>query len=131
MSLYFSVIAGGILGSLLRWVVALVLPAIDGGFPWPTLFANVTGSFIIGFYAALTGPDGRLFVDPRTRQFVMTGICGGYTTFSGFTVEMLRFVQGGDLRQAAIYLGVSVLSWLLAVWLGDIAARRLNNRTGL
>jgi len=44
---------------------------------------------------------------------------------------MLRFVQGGDLRQAAIYLGVSVLSWLLAVWLGDIAARRLNNRTGL
>lgn len=131
MSLYFSVIAGGILGSLMRWVVALVLPAIDGGFPWPTLFANVTGSFIIGFYAALTGPNGRLFVDPRTRQFVMTGICGGYTTFSGFTVEMLRFVQGGDLRQAAIYLGVSVVSWLLAVWLGDTAARRFTNRTGL
>ena len=131
MSLYFSVIAGGILGSLLRWVVALVLPAIDGGFPWPTLFANVTGSFIIGFYAALTGPNGRLFVDPRTRQFVMTGICGGYTTFSGFTVEMLRFVQGGALRQAAIYLGVSVVSWLLAVWLGDTAARRMTNRTGL
>lgn len=131
MSLYFSVITGGILGSLLRWLVALVLPAIDGGFPWPTLFANVTGCFIIGFYAALTGPDGRLFVDPRTRQFVMTGICGGYTTFSGFTVEMLRFVQGGDVRQAAVYLVVSVTTWLLAVWLGDITARRLNNRTGL
>jgi CrcB protein len=131
VSLYFSVIAGGILGSLLRWLVSLVLPAVDGGFPWPTLFANVTGSFIIGFYAALTGPDGRLFVDPRTRQFVMTGICGGYTTFSGFTVEMLRFVQGGDGRQAAVYLGVSVTTWLLAVWLGDTAARRLNNRTGL
>jgi CrcB protein len=131
VSLYFSVIAGGILGSLLRWLVALILPAIDGGFPWPTLFANVTGCFVIGLYAGLTGPDGRLFVDPRTRQFVMTGICGGYTTFSGFTVEMLRFVQGGDVPQAAIYLGTSVLSWLFAVWLGDIAARRLNNRTGL
>ena len=131
MSLYFSVIAGGILGSLLRWVVALVLPAVDGGLPWPTLFANVTGCLIIGFYSALTGPDGRLFVDPRTRQFVMTGICGGYTTFSGFAVEMLRFVQSGNAREAALYLGVSVLSWLLAVWLGDAAARRFMNRTGL
>ena len=131
MSLYAFVVAGGILGSLMRWLVALVLPAVSGGFPWPTLFANVTGSFIIGLYAGLTGPDGRLFVDPRTRQFVMTGICGGYTTFSGFTVEMLRFVQAGDTGQAALYLGVSVVSWLAAVWLGDIAARRLNNRTGL
>ena len=124
MSLYFSVIAGGILGSLMRWVVALVLPAIDGGFPWPTLFANVTGSFIIGFYAALTGPDGRLFVDPRTRQFVMTGICGGYTTFSGFTVEMLRYVQAGDVREAAIYLGVSVLYSLLVLPLRRRPRRR-------
>ena len=130
MSLYSAVIAGGIIGSLMRWLVALVLPAVAGGFPWPTLFANVTGSFIIGFYAGMTGPDGRLFVSPRTRQFVMTGICGGYTTFSGFAVEMLRFVQAGDVRQAAVYLAVSVTSWLAAVWLGDIAARRLNNRTG-
>jgi CrcB protein len=131
VSLYAYVIAGGIVGSLMRWLAALVLPAIAGGLPWPTLFANVTGSFIIGLYAGLTGPDGRLFVDPRTRQFVMTGICGGYTTFSGFAVEMLRFVQAGDTRQAALYLGVSVASWLAAVWLGDIAARRLNNRGGL
>jgi fluoride exporter len=131
MSLYGFVIAGGVVGSLLRWAVALVLPAVDGGFPWPTLFANITGSFIIGLYAGLTGPDGRLFVDPRTRQFVMTGICGGYTTFSGFAVEMLRFVESGDVWQAAVYLGTSVPGWLVAVWLGDIAARRLNNRTGL
>lgn len=131
MSLYAAVIAGGIVGSLMRWLAALLLPAVAGGFPWPTLFANVAGSFIIGFYAGMTGPDGRLFVSPRTRQFVMTGICGGFTTFSGFAIEMLRFVQAGDARQAAVYLAVSVPGWLVAVWLGDIAARRLNNRTGL
>ena len=131
MSLYAAIVAGGVLGSLMRWLVTLVLPSVEGGFPWPTLFANVTGSFLIGFYSGMTGPDGRLFVEPRTRQFVMTGICGGYTTFSGFSIEMLRFVQAGDSRQAAVYLAVSVTSWLGAVWLGDIAARRLNNRTGL
>jgi CrcB protein len=131
MRLYGAIIAGGIIGSLLRWFMALVLPQVDGGFPWPTLFVNITGSLLIGFYAGLTGPDGRLFVDPRTRQFVMTGICGGYTTFSAFSIEMLRFLQSGDRRQAALYLAVSVASWLAAVWLGDIAARRLNNRAGL
>lgn len=131
MRLYGAVIAGGVLGSLLRWIVGLVLPAAAGGFPWATLVANVTGCFVIGFYAALTGPDGRLFVDPRTRQFVMTGICGGYTTFSGFSLEMLHFLQSGDMRQALLYLGVSLAGWLTAVWLGDIAAQRLNNRAGL
>ena len=131
MSLYGAVIAGGVIGSLLRWFVALVLPQITGGFPWPTLFVNITGSLVIGFYAGLTGPDGRLFVDPRTRQFVMTGICGGYTTFSAFSIEMLRFLQAGDARQAAVYLAASIAGSLLAVWLGDIAARRLNNRGGL
>jgi CrcB protein len=131
MSLYAAVIAGGIVGSLMRWLAVLVLPAVAGGLPWPTLFANVAGSFVIGFYAGMTGPDGRLFVSPRTRQFVMTGICGGFTTFSGFAIEMLRFLQAGDARQAAVYLAMSVPGWLVAVWLGDIAARRLNNRTGL
>ena len=125
-SLYGAVIAGGVIGSLMRWIVALVIPAIPGGLPWPTLFANVTGCFVIGFYAALTGPDGRVFVSPRTRQFVMTGICGGYTTFSGFSLEVVRFVAGGDLRSAAIYIVFSLVSWLVAVWVGDALAERLN-----
>lgn len=131
MSLYLAIVAGGILGSLMRWIVGIVLPSSQGGFPWPTLFANVTGCVLIGFYASITGPDGRVLVDPRIRQFVLTGICGGYTTFSGFSVEMLRLVQAGDVRQAALYLVVSVASWLLAVWLGDTVARRLNRRMGL
>jgi len=118
---------GGVLGSLLRWLVSLALPPIEGGLPWATLVANASGCLVIGFYAALTGPDGRLFVGPRTRQFVMTGICGGYTTFSGFSLETFRFLSAGDWRPSVLYLVLSLASWLLAVWLGDILASRLNN----
>ena len=94
--------------------------------PWGTLFANVTGCFIIGFYAALTGPEGRLFVSGRTRQFVMTGICGGYTTFSGFSYEVLGLAAAGRLRAALFYVGVSLATWLIAVWLGDAIAEWIN-----
>ena len=125
-SLYGAVIAGGIIGSLVRWIVALAIPANPGGMPWPTLVANVSGCFVIGFYAALTGPDGRVFVSPRTRQFVMTGFCGGYTTFSSFSLEVARFAFGGDLRSATVYIVVSLVGWLVAVWVGDALAERIN-----
>ena len=118
---------GGVIGSLMRWAVSLLLPLAEGGLPWATFAANASGCFVIGFYATLTGPDGRLFVGPRTRQFVTTGVCGGYTTFSGFSLETFRFLSAGDGRSAALYLSISLSSWLAAVWLGDVLARRLNN----
>jgi len=126
-ALYGVVMLGGVLGSLLRWAVALFLPLAEGGLPWATFTANASGCFVIGFYATLTGPDGRVFVGPRMRQFVMTGICGGYTTFSGFSLEVFRFLLDGDVRSAALYLLASLASWLAAVWLGEILAWRLNN----
>jgi CrcB protein len=131
ISLYGAVTVGGVIGSLLRWAVALALPLTEHGLPWATFVANATGCFAIGFYATLTGPDGRLFVGPRSRQFFMVGICGGYTTFSGFSLEMVRFVLTGDWRSAALYLLISVASWLVAVWLGEVLARRLNNMRGI
>ena len=126
LALYAAVMAGGILGSLMRWSAAIVLPPTLAGLPWPTLFANVTGCFIIGFFATLSAPDGRLFAGPRTRQFVMTGICGGYTTFSGFSLETLRFLAGGHFRIASVYIVVSLVAWFAAVWCGDLLAERLN-----
>ena len=124
---YISVALGSIVGGVARYLVSvLFVSQIGSGFPWGTMFVNVTGSFIIGFYAALTGPDGRLFVSPRQRQFVMVGICGGYTTFSAFSLETLRLVQSGNIQAAFFNLSVSVIGWLTAVWLGHVLATRLN-----
>lgn len=124
---YIAVALGSIVGGVARYLVSvLFISQLGGGFPWATLFVNVTGSFMIGFYAALTGPDGRLFVSPRQRQFVMVGICGGYTTFSAFSLETLRLVQSGNMQAASVNLFVSVVGWLTAVWLGHAMAVRLN-----
>lgn len=127
--LYGCVAAGSVLGGVARYLASL---AIEPGpaFPWATLFVNVTGSFIIGFYAALSGPDGRLFASAQQRQFVMTGFCGGYTTFSAFSLETLRLLHAGDVRTALTNVALSVVSWLLAVWLGHVLAGRINRMKG-
>jgi fluoride exporter len=124
---YISVALGSIVGAVARFLVSVLSVSQFGdSFPWGTLFVNVTGSFVIGFYAALTGPDGRLFVSARQRLFVMVGICGGYTTFSAFSLETLRFVQSGKLQTAFVYLVVSAITWIASVWLGHALAARLN-----
>jgi fluoride exporter len=124
---YISVALGSIVGAVARFLVSVLLVSQFGdGFPWGTLFVNVTGSFVIGFYAALTGPDGRLFVSARQRLFVMVGICGGYTTFSAFSLETLRLVQSGKVQTAFVYLLVSAITWIAGVWIGHALASRLN-----
>jgi CrcB protein len=129
--LYGAIALGSIIGSVLRWLASLGAGAILGqAFPFGTLFVNVTGSFAIGFFAGLSGPGGRLFIGSRLRQFVMTGICGGYTTFSVFSLETLQLVQHGAILEAALNLAVSIVTWLGAVWFGDAVASRLNRLRG-
>ena len=124
---YISVALGSIVGAVARFLVSVLFVSQFGdGFPWGTLFVNVTGSFVIGFYAVLTGPDGRLFVSARQRLFVMVGICGGYTTFSAFSLETLRLVQSGKVQTAFVYLLVSAITWIASVWIGHALAARLN-----
>jgi fluoride exporter len=127
--LYVCVAIGGMLGSVARYLASLLIPAAFG-FPFATLFVNVAGSFIIGFYSTLTGPDGRVFAGTRQRQFVMTGFCGGFTTFSAFSLETFRLLQGGMIRTAFAYTTVSVVTWLLAVWFGHSLANRINRLKG-
>jgi CrcB protein len=128
---YISVALGSVVGGVARYLVSvLFISQFGDGFPWSTLFVNVTGSFIIGFYSALTGPDGWLLASPWQRQFVMVGICGGYTTFSAFSLETLRLVQSGNVHAASLNIGISVVSWLTAVWIGHALATRLNRLRG-
>ena len=129
--LYLWVAVGSAIGGVARFLAsAFVHGQLGVGFPWGTLAVNVAGSFLIGFYAAATGPDGRLYAGPIRRQFVMTGICGGFTTFSVFSLETLLLVQGGDLPRAALNDGLSLASWLAAVACGHALAMRLNRLGG-
>jgi len=95
-------------------------------FPLGTLVINVLGSFVIGFFATLTGPDGRYLVPGDIRQFVMVGICGGYTTFSSFSLQTLTLLQDGEVMRAGLNVGASVVLCLISVWLGYVAAASLN-----
>lgn len=129
--MYLAVGLGTAIGGVLRAGVSLASLEILGPvFPWGTLAVNGIGSLVIGAYAALSGPDGRLFVGARQRQFVMTGICGGFTTFSVFSLETLRFAARNDYQLATVNVGGSVVIWLLAVWVGHALAMRLNRLDG-
>lgn len=131
LNLYGAVALGTMLGGLARALTALALDGqMAAAFPLGTWTANVLGSFLIGLYAALSGPDGRLFAGPRQRQFVMSGFCGGYTTFSVFSLESYRLTLAEDWGLAGLYIGLSLLGWLAAVWLGHMLGTRLNRLKG-
>jgi fluoride exporter len=127
MLAYMWIALGGALGTTARyWLSGLVAQTIGETFPWGTLLINVTGSFVIGFFGALTGPDGRLFVGSTARQFVMIGICGGYTTFSSFSLQTLNLANDGEWLRAGANIGFSVVFCLIAVWIGVALAGLIN-----
>jgi CrcB protein len=95
-------------------------------FPWGTLLVNVAGSFVIGFFATVTGPDGRYLVGTEARQFVMVGFCGGYTTFSSFALQTLMLAAAGQPVRAAANVAASLALCLAGVWLGHRAATAIN-----
>jgi CrcB protein len=118
---------GGALGSVSRfWLAMTVAQKLEEIFPWGTLSVNVIGSFIIGFTMILTGPDGRLFVPADARIFVVVGFCGGFTTFSTFSLQTLTLLRDGDITRAGLNIVVSVTACLLSVWLGSVAAGLIN-----
>jgi crcB protein len=123
---YLWVALGGALGSAARfglgqWVTRVSAP----GFPWGTLLVNVVGSFAIGFIAAATAPGGRWPVGDAGRQFLMTGVLGGFTTFSAFSLQTLGLMQESAWLKAGGNVAGSVALCLLAVWLGHLAATTL------
>ena len=110
---------GGAFGSLARyWLAELFMAAGLVAFPWATLAANVSGSMLIGLIASLTGPGGRILIAPELRLFWLVGFCGGYTTFSSFSLQTLTMLQHGHLGKAAVNVVGSVALCLVAVWAG-------------
>ncbi|HTW85034.1 MAG TPA: fluoride efflux transporter CrcB [Candidatus Sulfotelmatobacter sp.] len=117
------VAAGGAIGSVLRYAVALLAIGRWGpGFPWGTLIVNVVGCFAIGAIAELA-TDGLLGMSPNARLFLATGICGGFTTFSSFGLDALQLTRAGALAGAFAYVAGSLILGLAAVYAGVVAAR--------
>jgi CrcB protein len=118
---------GGALGSLARyWASEAIARAYGPGFPWGTLLVNVTGSFLIGLAAGGYGPHGRLIESAVVRQFVMVGLCGGYTTFSAFSLQTVSMLQAGDVGRAGLNVAASVVTCLVATWAGFALAAALS-----
>ena len=125
------VFLGGGAGSVARHGVNIATARLFGtAFPWGTLIVNVVGSFIIGFFWTLSAPDGRLFVSGSTRQFVMTGFCGGFTTFSSFSLQTMNLIRDGEWLAAGGNVLGSVTLCMIFVWLGSLTAGALNQLKG-
>ena len=107
MQNYLWIAVGSALGGVARyWCSGVAARLIGETFPWGTLIVNVVGSLIIGFFATVTGPDGRWLVGTTARQFVMIGICGGYTTFSSFSLQTLNLLHDGEW----LYVGLNIVA---------------------
>jgi CrcB protein len=121
---WLAVAAGGALGSLARFWLAAIMTMLTGPrFPWGTLLINVLGSFIIGLVAGLTAVPVRIGMHPDVRVFVMVGVCGGFTTFSAFSLQTLELLQSGEIASALGYMAGSLLFCLIAVWAGWLLGR--------
>ena len=124
---YLLIALGGALGSVGRyWVSGFVAQRAGEFFPMGTLVVNITGSFVIGLFATLTDPEGRFLASPGLRQFVMLGICGGYTTFSSFSLQTLNLARDGEWAAAGANAVLSLVACLVAVWLGHLLAMTIN-----
>jgi CrcB protein len=108
------------------WISGWIAHRIGEIFPWGTLTVNVSGSLLIGLLAALTGPDSRFLVNPRVAQFLMVGLCGGYTTFSSFSLQTLNLMREGEWFYASANAVLSLLLCLAAVWIGYVLGQMFN-----
>jgi CrcB protein len=123
MYTYLSIAAGGALGSMARYATGVYVGRwLGNAFPWSTLLINIVGSFLIGAFAesfALRWDSSQM-----TRVFLVVGICGGYTTFSTFSLDIVTLINRGELLIAGLYIVASVALGVLALY-GGLHAMRL------
>jgi CrcB protein len=125
---YIWIAIGSALGGMSRYGISrAVALQVGETFPWGTLAVNIAGSFIIGFIAALFGPDSRLFISPNARNFLMVGFCGGFTTFSSFSLQTLDLFRNRDFGEAFGNILLSVAACMAAVAIGFILGEIVSN----
>ncbi len=120
------VMIGGALGTLARYAVSVLALPISERLPWGTILINISGSFVIGFFGTLTLAHGRFPASENVRLFVMIGLCGGYTTFSSFSLQTLDLLRGGAVVRAGVNIAASVVLCVGAVAVGHLIAARIN-----
>jgi CrcB protein len=121
---YVAIAIGGTLGCWARYAQSVYVQAAFGrDFPFATLSINVIGSFLMGFLFILTLE--RLMIPPSIRVGVLTGVLGGYTTFSTFEMETLLLAENGEFVKAAVYVALSVVIGFAAAFGGAYLARNL------
>jgi CrcB protein len=128
MNFYTCVLiaVGGAIGTLGRYGLSVLALPIDQNLPWGTILINILGSFVIGLFGTLTLATGKFPVSENTRLFVMVGLCGGFTTFSAFSLQTLDLIRDGSLTRASANILLSVTLCVGAVAAGHSLAARLN-----
>ena len=130
---YLWVALGGALGSVSRfWLNGLIAGRFGATFPWGTLAINVSGSLVIGIIGALVIPEGRMNSPSRqfATQFLMIGVCGGFTTFSSFSLQTLNLLREREWLHAGGNIVLSVVLCLIAVWLGWMLGAAFSSMKG-
>ena len=125
MATYLWITAGSALGGLLRYSITRAMLSVSAAFPWSTILINVLGCLLIGFFGTATVAGSRYAASENTRLFVMVGICGGFTTFSSFSLQTFDLLRTGALGRAAANVTLSVLLCLLSVAAGHYLAQRI------
>lgn len=117
---------GGALGTIARYLLSMATAPLSHDLPWGTIGINTLGSFAIGFFGTLTLAHGRYPTPEPLRLFVMVGVCGGFTTFSSFSLQTLDLLRAGSPVRACVNIAVSVAICLAAVAAGHLLGARLN-----
>ncbi|MGN0320222.1 MAG: fluoride efflux transporter CrcB [Lachnospira sp.] len=113
---------GGFIGAVLRYLIGKLSIGMENGFPVKTLLINVAGAFVIGIVAALAAKNS---LNPRLVLFLKVGICGGFTTFSSFALETDQLLAKGQVVTAVMYVTLSVVLGVMAVYLAQIFATEI------
>lgn len=126
MTATLVVAVGGAIGSTARYWLALWALPLGRSLPWGTIAINIIGSFAISFFGTLTLEHGKYGASEPVRLFFMVGVCGGFTTFSSFSLQTLDLLRAGAPGRAMINITASVLLCLGAVAAGHVMASHLN-----